>query len=51
MTEANQPFIQSPNSLDLTIRYLEAYLRRFGNKFADKIKFKSVQQALALAKA
>jgi hypothetical protein len=50
MPEADLPFFQSYDNLNLTIGDLEAYLRLFGDKFTDKTKFKSCQQALALTK-
>ncbi|MGJ5630902.1 DUF6875 domain-containing protein [Nostoc sp. CALU 1950] len=50
MVEADLPFLQSPTDPRLRIRYLEAYLKRFGNKFIDETKFKNAHQALALAK-
>ncbi|MDZ8189965.1 MAG: hypothetical protein RMX96_34660 [Nostoc sp. ChiSLP02] len=50
MVEADLPFIQSPPDLHLRIRYLEAYLKRFGNKFTDETRIKTAYQALALAK-
>ncbi|MHC0062394.1 DUF6875 domain-containing protein [Nostoc sp. UIC 10890] len=50
MVEADLPFLQSPADPRLRIRYLEAYLKRFGNKFIDETKFKNAHQALALAK-
>ncbi|MEH2150857.1 DUF6875 domain-containing protein [Nostoc sp.] len=50
MVEADLPFLQSPADPHLRIRYLEAYLKRFGHKFTDETKFKNAHQALALAK-
>ncbi|QMS87129.1 hypothetical protein HUN01_05880 [Nostoc edaphicum CCNP1411] len=50
MVEADLPFLQSPTDPRLRIRYLEAYLKRFGNKFIDETKFKNAHQALTLAK-
>ncbi|MFW9261839.1 DUF6875 domain-containing protein [Nostoc sp. CALU 546] len=50
MVEADLPFLLSPADPRLRIRYLEAYLKRFGNKFIDETKFKNAHQALALAK-
>jgi len=50
MVEADLPFLQSPADPHLLIRYLEAYLKRFGDNFTDESKFKSAHQALALAK-
>lgn len=50
MVEADLPFLQSPADPHLRIRYLEAYLKRFGQKFTDEIRFKTAYQALALAK-
>ncbi|MBC1238277.1 DUF6875 domain-containing protein [Nostoc sp. 2RC] len=51
MVEADLPFLQSPVDLHLRIRYLEAYLKRFGGKFTDENRFKTAYQVLALAKA
>ncbi|MDZ8083631.1 MAG: DUF6875 domain-containing protein [Nostoc sp. DedQUE01] len=50
MVEADLPFLQSPADPHLRIRYLEAYLKRFGHKFTDENRFKAAYQALALAK-
>ncbi|MBD2677175.1 MULTISPECIES: DUF6875 domain-containing protein [Nostoc] len=50
MVEADLPFLQSPADPHLRIRYLEAYLKRFGQKFTDETRFKTAYQALALAK-
>ncbi|MFN6514884.1 MAG: DUF6875 domain-containing protein [Nostoc sp. CreGUA01] len=50
MVEADLPFLQSPADPHLRIRYLEAYLKRFGHKFTDEARFKTAYQALALAK-
>ncbi|MEH2411977.1 DUF6875 domain-containing protein [Nostoc sp.] len=50
MVEADLPFLESPADPRLRIRYLEAYLKCFGNKFTDETKFKNAHQALALAK-
>ncbi len=50
MVEADLPFLQSPADPHLLIRYLEAYLKRFGDNFTDESKFKNAHQALALAK-
>ncbi len=50
MVEADLPFLESPADPRLRIRYLEAYLKRFGHKFTDATKFKNAHQALALAK-
>ncbi|WP_392534871.1 DUF6875 domain-containing protein [Nostoc sp. C117] len=50
MVEADLPFLQSPSNPHLRIKYLEAYLKRFGDKFVDETRFKSAYQALALAK-
>ncbi|WP_375495418.1 DUF6875 domain-containing protein [uncultured Nostoc sp.] len=50
MVEADLPFLVSPADPHLRIRYLEAYLQRFGHKFTDETKFKNAHQALALAK-
>ncbi|MBX9259512.1 hypothetical protein H1Q63_37300 [Desmonostoc muscorum CCALA 125] len=50
MVEADLPFLQSPADPHLRIRYLEAYLKRFGHKFTDETRFKAAYQALALAK-
>ncbi|MBD2530990.1 hypothetical protein H6G97_15945 [Nostoc flagelliforme FACHB-838] len=50
MVEADLPFLQSPADPHLRIRYLEAYLKRFGQNFTDETKFRNAHQALALAK-
>ncbi|MEH2022752.1 DUF6875 domain-containing protein [Nostoc sp.] len=50
MTEVDLTFLMSPDNPHLRIRYLEAYLKRFGHKFTDETKFKNAHQALALAK-
>ncbi|MBW4675655.1 MAG: hypothetical protein KME52_17010 [Desmonostoc geniculatum HA4340-LM1] len=50
MVEADLPFLQNPADPHLRIRYLEAYLKRFGHKFTDETRFKAAHQALALAK-
>ncbi|MBG1267957.1 DUF6875 domain-containing protein [Nostoc sp. WHI] len=50
MVEADLPFLQSPADPHLRIRYLEAYLKHFGDTFTDETKFKNAHQALALAK-
>ncbi len=50
MTEVDLTFLMSPDNPHLRIRYLEAYLNRFGDNFADETNFKNVHQALALAK-
>ncbi|MEH2301097.1 MAG: DUF6875 domain-containing protein [Nostoc sp.] len=50
MVEPDLPFLESPADPRLRIRYLEAYLKCFGNKFTDETKFKNAHQALALAK-
>jgi hypothetical protein len=50
MTEIDFTFLMSPDNPHLRIRYLEAYLKRFGHKLTDETKFKNVHQALALAK-
>jgi hypothetical protein len=50
MVEADLPFLQNPADPHLRIRYLEAYLKRFGGNFTDETKFKNASQALALAK-
>ncbi|MEH2113818.1 DUF6875 domain-containing protein [Nostoc sp.] len=50
MVEADLPFLVSPADPRLRIRYLEAYLQRFGHNFTDATKFKNAHQALALAK-
>jgi hypothetical protein len=50
MVEADLPFLQNPADPHLRIRYLEAYLKRFGGKFTDETRFKNASQTLALAK-
>jgi hypothetical protein len=50
MVEADLPFLQTPADPHLRIRYLEAYLKHFGQKFTDETKFKNAHEALALAK-
>jgi hypothetical protein len=50
MVESDLPFIQSADDLNLRIRYLEAYLKRFEKRFKDENNFKNAQQALALTK-
>jgi hypothetical protein len=41
MVEADLPFLQNPADPHLRIRYLEAYLKRFGGKFTDETRFKN----------
>jgi hypothetical protein len=50
MVEADLPFLVNPADPRLRIRYLEAYLKCFGDQFTDATKFKNAHQALALAK-
>ncbi|MEH2311793.1 MAG: DUF6875 domain-containing protein [Nostoc sp.] len=50
MVEADLPFLQNPADPRLRIRYLEAYLKCFGDKFTDETRSKNAHQALALAK-
>jgi hypothetical protein len=50
MVEADLPFLQNPADPHLRIRYLEAYLKRFGGKFTDETRLRNASQALALAK-
>ncbi|MEH2246946.1 DUF6875 domain-containing protein [Nostoc sp.] len=50
MVEADLPFLQNPADPRLRIRYLEAYLKCFGDKFTDETRYKNAHQALALAK-
>ncbi|BAY10334.1 DUF6875 domain-containing protein [Calothrix sp. NIES-2098] len=50
MVESDLPFLQNAEDLNLRIRYLEAYLKRFENKFKDENNFKNARQSLALAK-
>ena len=50
MVEADLPFLMNPADPRLRIRYLEAYLKCFRDKFTDETKFKNAHQALALAK-
>ncbi len=50
MVEADLPFLLTPADPRLRIRYLEAYLKCFDNKFTDETKFRNAHQALALAK-
>ncbi|MHC5596714.1 MAG: DUF6875 domain-containing protein [Nostoc sp.] len=50
MVEADLPFLQNPADPHLRIRYLEAYLKRFGAQFTDETKIRNAHQALKLAK-
>jgi hypothetical protein len=50
MVEADLPFLVSAADPRLRIRYLEAYLKCFDQKFTDQTKFKNAHQALVLAK-
>ncbi|MBE9033652.1 DUF6875 domain-containing protein [aff. Roholtiella sp. LEGE 12411] len=50
MVESDLPFLQSPDSPHLRIRYLEAYLKHFAHQHIDKTKLNEVYQALTLAK-
>lgn len=50
MVESDLPFLQSVDDPSLRIRYLEAYLKHFGQQFKDEGNFKNAHQALALAK-
>jgi hypothetical protein len=50
MVEADLPFLHNPADPHLRIRYLEAYLKRFGNQFTDETKIRNAHQALKLAK-
>ncbi|MHC5596713.1 MAG: DUF6875 domain-containing protein [Nostoc sp.] len=50
MTEVDLTFLMSPDNPHLRIRYLEAYLNRFGHKLTDQTKFKNAHEALVLAK-
>lgn len=50
MVELDLPFLQNPVDPRLRIRYLEAYLKCFRDKFTDETKYKNAHQALALAK-
>ncbi|MDZ8050501.1 MAG: DUF6875 domain-containing protein [Aulosira sp. ZfuVER01] len=50
MVESDLPFIQSADDLNVRIRYLEAYLKRFEKRFKDDNNFENAHQALALAK-
>ncbi len=49
MTEADLIFMQNTDDLHLRIRYLEAYLKHYGQKIKDENKLKSAYQALASA--
>ncbi|OUL17618.1 DUF6875 domain-containing protein [Nostoc sp. 106C] len=50
MVESDLAFLQSADDLNLRIRYLQAYLKRFEQRFKDETNFKNAHQALALAK-
>lgn len=50
MVESDLPFLLSPDSPYLRIRYLEAYLKHFAHQLIDKTKLNAAYQALALAK-
>lgn len=49
MVEADLPFLQSLDDPHLRIRYLEAYLKRFGHKLQDEPKIRDAYQTLALS--
>jgi hypothetical protein len=50
MVESDLSFLESADDLNLRIRYLEAYLKRFQQRFKDQNNFQNAHQALALAK-
>jgi len=50
MVESDLPFLLSANDPYQRVRYLEAYLKHFHQKFKDENKFQAASQALALAK-
>ncbi|ARV62798.1 hypothetical protein BZZ01_01500 [Nostocales cyanobacterium HT-58-2] len=49
MTEADLPFMQNTDDPHLRIRYLEAYLKHYGQTIKDKNKLKAAHQALTSA--
>ncbi|MEH2055854.1 MAG: DUF6875 domain-containing protein [Nostoc sp.] len=50
MVEADLPFLQNPTDPHLRIRYLEAYLKHFGDKFTDETRIRNARQLLDLSK-
>lgn len=50
MVESDLVFLQSADDLNTRIRYLQAYLKRFDQKFKDDNNLQKAVQALALAK-
>lgn len=50
MVESDLPFLQSADDLKTRVRYLEAYLKRFAQKFKDENNFQKAEEVLALAK-
>ncbi|OUL24267.1 hypothetical protein BV372_28975 [Nostoc sp. T09] len=50
MVESDLAFLQSADDINLRVRYLQAYLKRFEQRFKDETNFKNAHQALALAK-
>jgi hypothetical protein len=50
MTEADLIFMQNTDDPHLQIRYLEAYLKYYGQKIKDENKLKMAYQALASAR-
>jgi hypothetical protein len=50
MVESDLPFLQSADDLNMRICYLEAYLKRFEQKFKNENNFHNADQALALAR-
>ncbi len=50
MVESDLPFLQNADDPCIRIRYLEAYLKHFGDQFKDEGNLKNAQQALALAR-
>lgn len=49
MVESDLPFLINADDLGLRIKYLEAYLQRFDQKFRDQKNLNKARQALALA--
>lgn len=50
MVESDLPFLQSADNPSLRIKYLEAYLNNFGERFKETANFQNAQQALVLAR-
>jgi len=50
MTESDLPFVKNTDDSSLRIKYLEAYLNNFGERFKETANFQNAQQALVLAR-